>query len=264
MVAANDFGRRYSSTVLADNPFVYYRIDADTGTNGSTLTDSSGNGRDGIYEGSAITVDSDTPLSVAGQSAAFTGASGNRGTGTTDQPATGQVTMEIWAKSNTENWNNTGMLFSKRDAYILHPSNGSKGLQFYVNVVGGSWKNVSFDLGTIPDFDLTEWHHYVGTFDATSGALKLYVDGVLRNEADGGDNLTLTSQSNPTYIGFDNATGSRYFDGNLDEAAIYGAVLSDSQIAAHYLAAEVVPEPATLAVAAMGLLVLAARRKRRA
>ena len=78
-----------------------------------------------------------------------------------------------------------------------------------------------------------------------------------------GDSLTLTSQGNPTHIGFDNS-GARYFDGKLDEAAIYDTVLSDSQIAAHYLAAEVVPEPATLAVAMMGLLVLAARRRRRA
>ena len=261
VLAANDFGRQYASTVLADNPFVYYRIDGDTGANGSTLTDASVNGRDGTYVGGAVTIGSDTPLSVPGESAEFTGASGNYGRGTTAQPTTGQVTMEIWAKSDTPTWNNTGMLFSKREAYILHPTAGGKQLQFYVHA--GGWKSVAFDLVGISGFDLTEWHHYVGTFDAASGALKLYIDGVLRAEADVGDSLTLTSQGNPTHIGFDNS-GARYFDGKLDEAAIYDTVLSDSQIAAHYLAAEVVPEPATLAVAMMGLLVLAARRRRRA
>lgn len=42
--------------------------------------------------------------------------------------AVGAVTVSCWAKSCTETWNNPAMLVSKRNAYILHPIEGSKQL----------------------------------------------------------------------------------------------------------------------------------------
>jgi hypothetical protein len=145
----------------------------------------------------------------------------------------------------------------------MHPVSGGKILRFYVNTTTTSWKSVTFDLSGISGFDLTEWHHYAGTFDAASGALKLYIDGQLRAQDDIGESLTLTGSADPTYIGFDDAGTNRYFNGQLDEAAIYGSVLTDSQLAEHYLASEVIPEPATLCVLALGGLAVLRRRRKK-
>jgi len=120
----------YAPTVQSDNPMAYYRFDGDTGANGSQMTDVSGNARHGSYQ-NAVAIESDSPLTFGSSSAHFNG-SNNRGAGTTDQPTTA-VTVEAWAKSDTVNWNNTGMLVSKRDAFIIHPNSGTKTIRFYIN-----------------------------------------------------------------------------------------------------------------------------------
>jgi hypothetical protein len=55
----------YSDAVLAKNPFAYWRMNE---TSGSTLLDSSGNGRHGIYLG-GYTTGVAGPLAEAGNSA---------------------------------------------------------------------------------------------------------------------------------------------------------------------------------------------------
>ena len=245
----------YHQAVLADTPFVYYRFDSDSGLNGSTLQDASGNARNGTYQNSVEM----NPTAIGSQSAHFNG-SNNRAAGTTQQPLTNALTVECWAQSDTAVWNNTGMLVSKRDAFIIHPNANSTGITFYVH--SGGWRPLAFNLGSIPDFDLTDWHQYVGAFDGASGVSQLFVDGVLRASVDFGDALLLNSSSQPLYIGFDNS-GARWFDGSIDEVAIYDYALSAEQIREHYFAGTITPEPATIGLLALGTLAALRRRRRR-
>lgn len=80
-----------------------------------------------------------------------------------------------------------------------------------------------------------EWHHVVGTFtgDTTSNGMKLYIDGVLENQATAGASGILQyspfSDSKGISIGGGgNATPSACFSGNIDEVAIWNGVVLDA------------------------------------
>lgn len=247
----------YAQRVLADDPFAYYRFDNESGNNGSALVDWSGNGRSGTYENTNTPIEGDWPYSIGGEAAHFDPSPNtNRAAGTTEQPAAA-ITVEAWAKSDTATWNSVGMLVSKRDAFIMHPS-GATGLSFYVHT--GSFVPVSFDLASIPGFALTDWHQYVGVYDPTDTGqeLKLYVDGLLRAVASTTGPLTASGQ--PVYIGYDNLA-NRYFDGFIDEVAIFDYALSFAQIRGHWM--EAVPEPGTCTLLALGTLGLLRRRRKK-
>jgi hypothetical protein len=85
---------------------------------------------------------------------------------------------------------------------------------------------------------LNTWHHLVSTFEGSTGAALLYVDGQLAGtdrldagigySADAG--LVLGSQYKP-YL-----QEERFLVGALDEVALYSRALTPTEIAAHYLA----------------------------
>jgi hypothetical protein len=138
---------------------------------------------------------------------------------------TEEITVALWAKSDTSNWNASGALASKRNAYMLYPVSGSKEIRFYIYTTL-QWYYTSF----APSIDITQWHHYVGTYDGEE--IKLYIDGVQAGSATlrtGGIN----ADPGPLYIGRDDGQSS-YFDGLIDEVAVYGKALSDLGISSLY------------------------------
>jgi PKD repeat protein len=83
-----------------------------------------------------------------------------------------------------------------------------------------------------------QWHHVVAT--QSSNGMKLYVDGALV-----GTNPNTGAEDYPGYwkVGGDNTWGSSnaYFDGTIDEVAVYLSELSATRVAAHYAAAQPAP-----------------------
>jgi hypothetical protein len=81
-----------------------------------------------------------------------------------------------------------------------------------------------------------QWTHVAGTYDASSGTMKIYVNGQLSGT--GGCAITALQDSDePLNIGREFAgalTGGdgRHFNGNLDEVHIYANVLSAAKIQA--------------------------------
>jgi len=134
------------------------------------------------------------------------------------------ITVELWAKSNTADWNQTGMLVSKRNAYILHPTGGSKTMQFYF--YDGDWHSVQYTSSK----DLTQWHHYVGTYDGDW--LKIYEDGVLMNSFEYAGSIGPDTGS--LFMGWDDGISGRYFDGLIDEVVLYASALTVEEVEARY------------------------------
>ena len=137
------------------------------------------------------------------------------------------VTVACWARSGTAEWNVAGALVSRRPQWGLHPwlnPPADKRLSFMVN--NASYANIN--LASLPSFDLTDWHHYAGTYNATTGEAKVYVDGLFAGITTISAGL-LSETTGSLWIGRD-SDKARYFEGALDEIRVYSRVLSAAEI----------------------------------
>jgi hypothetical protein len=144
-----------------------------------------------------------------------------------------QVTVACWARSDTPAWNVAGCLVSRRPQWVLHPwlnPPEDKRVSFLVFDSSNTQRTADLNLSTVTGFDLTEWHHYAGSYDSASGQIKLYVDGVLANTTAMASGL-LQASTGPLGFGKD-YTGTRYFGGALDEIRLYDRVLDGGEILA--------------------------------
>jgi len=81
------------------------------------------------------------------------------------------------------------------------------------------------------------WHHVVGTYTGGANGMKLYVDGVYQGQG----TATPVSLTGFWRAGADDLTGwpsapDPYYDGSLDELAVYTTSLSAARVLAHYTA----------------------------
>jgi len=143
-----------------------------------------------------------------------------------------QVTMEAWAKSDTTNWNAWTCHVSKRYGNIpVYQMGGGAGSKKYTFYIGDGVDNYYIEY--TPTFDITDWHHYVATYDGSD--MSLYIDGMLVGGPTTKGIDLYTSDTGPLMIGLDdNYVGSRHFDGSIDEVRIYNRALSAEEVKQHY------------------------------
>lgn len=248
-------GSTYESTVAGDSPSAYWRLDDPSGT---IATDTTGNGNDGIYNGTItpsqtglIPSDPDSAVGFDGSSAYVSAL--------TIPALQGDDTrsVEIWFSTTST----TGqMIFDSGNT-------GATGQAFEIGLTsqGGVFTNppvstpglyVAFgsDDVYIPGLNLGDGrtHHVVVTLSGAT--LKVYVDGQTPQAyVYGGTWGSLTSQpftlpttpntaSNQVWFGHARgalSAGSYYVNGTLDEVAVYPSVLTATQVQNHENAAQV-------------------------
>jgi hypothetical protein len=103
-------------------------------------------------------------------------------------------------------------------------TDGTNGLNNYW------WSNDLIAGGVVVGGDLIgEYHHVAATYDATTGQQRIYVDGLVREtRIAGGQNVAASNFAVGRSCDF--CGGGEFFDGNLDDVAVYNTALSADQV----------------------------------
>ncbi len=238
----------YPTTVLADHPVAYYRLEESAGA--SVATDSSGNGLDATY---IPNVEGTTPtLGLAGiatNSISFSGGP-NNDYGFIDIPFNSLLaptkadgvsgaafSIECWVQAVSPN--NGGAYLSIVGMFGVFgsgPYSGASGwLIGQTPGPGSSWlfnmRNAGFlsPTAVVP----LQWTHLVGTFDGTNQTF--YVNGV--QVATASSTTYLADNGSDGQIGgVQNAGFPPYgpWNGGVDEVAFYTNALTAGQVSTHY------------------------------
>jgi signal peptidase I len=221
----------YNTEVVADSPYLYWRLDE---TSGTAISDSSGSNRPGTLLAQTYSL---------GQTGALTSEPVNRAisfsiasiTSNTATPSLGTFSVEAWVRSSSTTggrilgFGNQGgqTAATTMDRQLYLAPNG----RVYFGV--GSGKTTIASSSAINN---NTWHHVVGTYTSGGNGMKLYVDGALQGQ---------TTATAATYNGFwragaEHLTGwtgnptDDYFEGSLDELAVYSRVLTPTEISSHF------------------------------
>lgn len=224
----------YAQAVLADNPVVYYEFDENSGA--MVAVDSSGNGNTGFYD--------NVSLGNAGATPVLGGAAGFNGSNSfVAVPPLGSAvslgghgndrfTIECWINPQLA----TGASIYSYDGWengalnYLWDWNGA-GIQFSMdgNVTGGA---IVFDSN--PPIPVGQWTYLAAVYDDAASNVVVYVNGQVT-----GANAFTTAvpvDFEPAEIG-SWSSGGRFFDGLIEDFAIYTNALPAERIQAHYATA---------------------------
>ncbi|WP_171109397.1 MULTISPECIES: glycoside hydrolase family 2 TIM barrel-domain containing protein [unclassified Streptomyces] len=136
---------------------------------------------------------------------------------------TGSLTLEAWVTPHVTGYHQP--ILAKGDTqYALKQTNRS--LEFFIHG-GGQWITASWALPA-EGWTGTE-HHIAGVFDAATGTLTLYVDGVVR--ATRTTTRRPGSNTAPLALATDVDNWTREFSGTIRRARVYARALSAGELA---------------------------------
>ncbi|MDR6169945.1 LamG domain-containing protein [Curtobacterium sp. SORGH_AS_0776] len=210
-----------------------YRLGEASGS--TTATDWSGKGLNGTYQGS-MTATTPSPNACprdAGSSYALNGSTSFVSTPRSyANPTT--FSEEVWFRTTVAG----GMLVGFGSNQVA--ASGQHDRQVYLNTAGqlvfGTYNGTTQVVTSPKAYTDGAWHHVVATMSAGTG-MRLYADGALV-----ASNAAFTTPENFTgyfRVGYDTVSGwpgqpSNFaFTGSMRYAAVYGSVLSATQVANH-------------------------------
>ncbi|BDZ46069.1 LamG-like jellyroll fold domain-containing protein [Naasia aerilata] len=218
-------GSEYTDAVRADGATDYWRLGEASGSIFYDLV-----GGDDAYAGSGTTRGIAGALSGDTNTATTFSGDANGTAGTRNLIAGPQsFAVEAWFKTTSTTGgkivgfgsSSTG-LSGSYDRHVYLDAAG--------HVVWGVWPGYSSTVTTSGVYNDGQWHHVVGNLSASGQ--QLYVDGALI-----GTTSVTSAQAYTGYwrIGGDSPwAGDAYFDGTIDEVAVYSGPLSSRAVANHY------------------------------
>ncbi|HXA28805.1 MAG TPA: LamG-like jellyroll fold domain-containing protein [Candidatus Angelobacter sp.] len=218
----------YVSTVLADFPSSYWRLN-DTG---GTAVDEMGN-NNGTLNGGVTTAQSG-PI-VNGAAMSFNGSTGYVWLGSPGMLDPQLWSVEAWFKTTTVYLNEANIYRDAQDGANLYACCNSGGIAGDMLDSTGTYHSVA----TGANYADGKWHYAVFTHDSSS--LKMYLDGILI-----GTTATATGTAHNLSgiaIGRDGSNSDGYFNGSIAEVAAYDHALSGAQVVHHFQAAGMQTQP---------------------
>jgi len=225
----------YSDTVLADTPLAYWRMGD---TSGTTAADSSGNTRPGTYYNSPTLNAPPCIVGDADKAVDFDGTNDHMripyGTWMTATPTA--FTVEAWITTDT---------VSGIGNIVERDTLGSRAFQLRRNgsqIELLSWQPngagpIGIALTPVGSVVVGQALHVVARWDTTT--VKIYLNGAEVSTATPGQAGVYAGNAEMV-VGASNGGSNvgpsfQFFDGRIDEVAIYGTALSATRINQHYL-----------------------------
>ncbi len=134
---------------------------------------------------------------------------------------TDEITVAAWVNINIvdEDWQ---IIVAKGDS-AWRLSTDQAEYRFHFAICGEPWENL---VSGSTEVNSGEWHHVCGTYDG--GMIRLYVDGVLDANKVCTDEIPTNSYN--VYIGENSEATGRYWDGLIDDVAIFDHALNTDEI----------------------------------
>ena len=259
----------YRNLILGDSPIVYYELDETSGTNASNSGSAGATLDMDEFKGGAISLGQTSAAAFLGTSYDFGG--GYIEANTAIPNSLPEWTFEAWIKtsktgsstilSNDQGgWNDDVLIGVGADG-----SNGGTGGNFGISQQGNPGTTRDTPSAAI---STTAWQHVAITGSEANAEILVYINGVQLgsdtslvngatfNGADGFGSVAFLT------IGqFRDNNGSQLYDGLLDEVALYGSVLTPTDLLARVNFVPV-PEPSSTALLGLGGLALIFRRRK--
>jgi RHS repeat-associated protein len=225
----------FSSTLLTDNPSVYYRLGESSGA--TWAADSSGNGRNGRYDSSA------TEGVTPGPEVADSSATGASDSGTTiAQYASGAGLPTGNAARTVETWVKDGSGGSMRTSFGTGTGDEGFGLGDVGNAVEVSDYATNQSISTPYAIDGDgNWHQIAVSYDGTNAYA--YLDGERIGTFSSFGPINTVNEPGLGLVLGNCLTLSCASTGDIAEYAVYPTALPATRIRAHYLASGNTPAP---------------------
>jgi len=200
--------------------------------------DATANANNGTVTGATLTADR---FGNADSAYSFDGTNDHINFGNDSAHISDSVSLSVWFKVDT-GWDDTvtgiADIVSREDdgrPYRLRvEKNTSTGnedkLVFYVQTHPGTWVSCI----TPAKIDRNKWYHAVATAES-NGAMSLYLNGVkVATLANIGGAFTTETTGSNLYMGRASGSGANWFHGDIDDLAIFGRILTESEVMGLY------------------------------
>lgn len=216
--------------ILSDPNLIAY-WSCDNIDEGGNVIDDSGNGHDGIIQGTI----SSSAVGISGNACEFDGVNNYVDIDSADLGITTEITISAWVKTDVLD-NNNHIVISKRDAdgnfpWLLFQDTNNK-----INLAAN---DLNPQIGGATSLPSTNWHHVVGVID-TAGSYTVYINGITGTPtAIIGGNINEAGED--LYIGAQKVTAGMadFFKGKLDELMIFNRALTQEEVESLYLSQSV-------------------------
>ena len=216
-----DEGEYMNKTSMSGNVLLMHMNEA----SGTTIVDSSGSGNNGTYNGALLSQNGKLSTSIgfdgADDSIQIPSSSGD------ELDITSDLTVSAWLKWKgpsdppdiyypriLEKSYQTSYMFS------LRPDDATR-LSVWIE----NGERASTPSGSL---SLNEWHHAAFTFDDAANTVKIYIDGI--QQGSGSYTGSITGSSNDVYIGRYPQSAVAFWNGTMDEVAVWNRSLTAGEI----------------------------------